>query len=651
MGEARLSVICGFFAFDTKSPLSFGNQMISSLHDIPIDKIEFWHNDKVFLSCHHQFITPESTSEVLPYYDREAGIAIVANAIIDNREELFAIFNIPSNKWEEFTDSQLILLAYKKWGEDCAKHLLGDFTYVIYEERNNKLVCTRDHAGRSTFYYTKNESYFAFCTIMKPLLAINDDKALNEQWIADFLSIPTVIGELDTSLTVYNAINQLPSAHTLFLTGRGIQLTKYWDPLKAPIIRFKSDEEYDEAFRELLSEATRCKLRSIGNVGILLSGGLDSCTIGSIAAGILQEKGDKLKSYTSIPMEGYIERYGNNAISDESSYVREMLERYKNIDASFCRSEGKNSFSDIDKYLDIIEQPYKTVENLFWHMDLYEKANKDNCKVVLSGQYGNITISYGDFATQFQTLLTSGKINKLYHEIKMFSQNYNISRKKIIKDIMRGALPSSIQRLLLQDDKKDRFLRSFLLIDPIFAKQYNEDIRIRNARYDNRPYKNPTLNEFRRLAMEHPGLSQIAAFENKIDIQNGLITRDPTKDKRIIEFCFSIPGDQYIRNGRDRVILRRSMKGIISDKIRMNYLKRGVQAADWVQRIIPYWEDINGQLDKYIFDERIEKYVNSKNISNFLSKNKHISINNNSVDIRQVMIIYIFSKFLLKGGE
>lgn len=643
-----MSVICGFLSFDNnKSPLIYGNRMVSSLENIAVDKVECWHDDNLFLSCHHQFITPESINETLPYYDSDAGIAIVANAIIDNREELFQIFNIPSSEWGKYTDSQLILLAYKKWGEECSKHLLGDFTYAIYEEKIDKLICTRDHAGRSTFYYTRNNSYFAFCTIMKPLICINDDKELDEQWIADFLSIPTVMSELDTSLTVYSAIKQLQPANTLVLQDKRVRISKYWDPMKAPKIKYKNDEEYDEEFREIITEATRCKLRSAGNIGILLSGGFDSCTIGCIAAGLLQPEGKKIKSYTSIPMDGYIERFGKNAITDESPYVEEITKMYTNIEATFCRSEGKNSFYDIQKYLDIIEQPYKIVENLFWHDDIYERASKDNCKVLLSGQYGNITISHGDFFTQFHTLLSSGRLLKLINEIQMYSRNYKVGRKKIVKTIITEFMPL-LNKLMDQNTARERYMRSFPLVNPIFAEQNNEEVRLNNARYGNKNYRGFTLNGYRRYAFNYPLFSQIAGFEKKLDIHNNLITRDPTKDKRLIEFCFSIPGDQYIRNGRDKVILRRSMKGIIPDKIRLNYTKKGVQAADWIQRIIPMWDDITNQVKECISDGRIEKYINTKDVYNFLSENKELNLNTNSVDIRQSIVAYIFSKFIFQ---
>jgi len=640
-----LSVICGFLSFSSdKSPEIFGKQMMSALESIPVDRVEYLHTDRIFLSCHHQYVTPESVNEILPYHDSEADIYLVANAIIDNRKELLDTLNIPTGEWDKYTDSQLILLSYKKWGNNCVKHLLGDYSFAVYDKRTGELFCTRDHMGRSLFYYTINDDYFAFCTIMKPLVRINKEKDLNEQWIADFLAVPTVIGELDTSLTAYKAVRQLPPAHSLVLQDKKVKTSKYWDPVGVKKIRFKNDSDYDEAFREVLTESVRCKLRSIGNIGILLSGGFDSSTVACIAAGLLKQEGRKLKSYTSVPMEGYIERFGKEAMADESPFVNEIISMYPNIEASFCRSEEKNSFTDIHKYIDIFEQPYKVVENNFWHADIYEKASLDNCKIMLSGQFGNINISHSDFYNHFHTLLCSGKLIKLLKEIQAYSRNYNVGRKKTIIKILYGLMP------FLDTNVKDRYSRSFPLINPEFAEKYDVEKRLDKLRYDaHKNYGAMTLRKYRQYVFKHPMISQIAAFENKLSIYNGLVTRDPTKDIRLTEFCFGLPADQYIRNGRDRVILRRSMKGIIPEKIRLNYTKKGVQAADWIQRLLPLWDDIRAQIIESLENDRVKKYVNTSDIISFLDENKELNLSINSIDLRQAIASYIFSKFLQKS--
>ena len=111
--------------------------------------------NSVFLGCHAQWITPESINEPLPYYHYEAQVAITADAIIDNRKELFDQLQIKPEDRKEMPDSQLILLSYLKWGEECPKYLIGDFAFMIWDQRNQKLFGARDASGYRTLYYFK----------------------------------------------------------------------------------------------------------------------------------------------------------------------------------------------------------------------------------------------------------------------------------------------------------------------------------------------------------------------------------------------------------------------------------------------------------------------------------------------------------------
>ena len=80
----------------------------------------------------HLFITDENKREVLPLYNEELGLILVSDAILDNREELIEIFNKDKYKINNsITDSELILMSYEKWGEDCPKYLLGDFNIIV----------------------------------------------------------------------------------------------------------------------------------------------------------------------------------------------------------------------------------------------------------------------------------------------------------------------------------------------------------------------------------------------------------------------------------------------------------------------------------------------------------------------------------------
>jgi asparagine synthase (glutamine-hydrolysing) len=149
-----MSAITGIYHF-TEEPINLQqcHNLMTALKKYPADSIQTWHSEKVFLGCHAQWITPESVGEQLPYHDSERQCTITADAIIDNREELFDKLHISKIDRSILTDSQLILLSYQKWGEEAPKHLIGDFAFMIWDQKKRKLFGARDFAGR--FIITK----------------------------------------------------------------------------------------------------------------------------------------------------------------------------------------------------------------------------------------------------------------------------------------------------------------------------------------------------------------------------------------------------------------------------------------------------------------------------------------------------------------
>ena len=77
---------------------------------------------------------------------------------------------------------------------------------------------------------------------------------------------------------------------------------------------------------------------------------------------------------------------------------------------TYCRNDGINSLTNIDEFISIFEQPIKTIENSYWVTGMAKKSSEENVKVMLVGQNGNVSISFGDFFTHIQTLLHEGNI-------------------------------------------------------------------------------------------------------------------------------------------------------------------------------------------------------------------------------------------------
>lgn len=133
--------------------------------------------------------------------------------------------------------------------------------------------------------------------------------------------------------------------------------------------------------------------------------------------------------------------------------------------------------------------------------------------------------------------------------------------------------------------------------------------------------------------------------------------RDPTNDVRVINYCMSLPLEQFINNGMDRALIRNATKGYLPDKVRLNQTKYGIQAADWLHRMIPYWTDFINEVKQLLRDKDIVQYLNTDSIGNALSiameKPKGDSAFNPALRmLMRSIIVYRFLKtFGLEGGD
>lgn len=641
-----MSVICGFVnvnGIDVSEDL--GKNMLKSFELYKVDEIKYINKANVFMGCGIQHITPESFNEVLPYYDVTRNLVITADAIIDNRKELLEAFKVKEELWSNITDSDLILRAYEKWGRECPKYLIGDFTFAIWNKDKEELFCARDHVGKRTLYYYCDKSVFAFSTLMKPLLKVYKDVKLNERWISDFLAIDSILHEVECNETVYEGVYQVPPATSIVVDKSGIHKEVYWNPLKeVKSLKYKTDDEYDEAFKKVFFEAVNCRLRSSGEVGVMLSGGLDSGSVGCLAAKKLQETRRTLKAYSSIP-QLEVKHDDSYYIADESKYIEEIIKTYKNIEINYCKSVGKSSISNIDSFIQVLEQPYKTIENLFWYDEILELASKDGCKVLLNGQYGNCTISFGDFVTNSLTLFRDMRYVKLYREISAYSKLRKVPTYKVSKALLKVFVPYNLKRLIKKrKEKVDIYIDS--PVNPMLIRKWNVDNRINELRLNEYPKRYYDLYETRKDIVNPIAFSHIGAMETKLSLTHGIVQRDPTRDKRVIEFCMSIPTDQFVSNGQGRNLIRRGMKGILPDMIRINSTKRGLQSADWMERLEPLWDFIKADIESYFINEEINKYIDVEKVRKRLCNINNLSGDEKWFSIRLIIITLVFSNFI-----
>ena len=202
-------------------------------------------------------------------------LSITANARLDGRKELITKLKVDTTS----TDAELILHAYEKWGEDCVKHLLGDFAFAIWDRRLKRVFCARDHFGVKPFFYTHRNG-FSFSSALNDLrLDPNVSNTLNEVAVGDYLLFGV---NQDLSTTIFKDIQRLPPGHTLIVANGAIKIRPYWTMPVSTEVRFRNSESYVERFLELLSAAIEDRLRS-ERVAVSMSGGLDSTSLAAIA--------------------------------------------------------------------------------------------------------------------------------------------------------------------------------------------------------------------------------------------------------------------------------------------------------------------------------------------------------------------------------
>ena len=500
-----------------------------------------------YLACGVQYVTKEAALEDFPYGRRE-GQWLVADVILDNREQMQRLF--PGETFREgCPDGEILYRCCVRDLQKTLKEALGAYACAWLRQEERELVLFSDAVGNRSVYYLQADGKIYFSTLLAGITHLRAHWECNMPWFDRFFSMRDLRAVAEARETPYRDIFRMEPGELLRFTPGGLHRYRYWDPLAARhILRGKTEAEYRELVTETFRACVEDVIRGDRETGILLSGGLDSNAVAAYAAPFLKKQGKRLYSFTSVPEETPRQiRSGRYAVEDERTYV-ELVQRYHgNIESAYLVTRKGDLLAQNRHLLELLEVPYKAVLNLPWMYESYLAAAEKGCGILLSGQYGNITISYGDFRCLFLTLLHRGRLPTLMREMNAYSRKYRKSRKWIWKDL--------------------------LIADP------REDFRcVARYRYD----KN--------------ALRQVGEYEVKLSLATGVIPRDPTRDKRLIELVLSLPMEQFTHDGQERCLVRRYMRGKIPAEILEDEFHKGRQAVGSAELLEEQWEQIRRAL-------------------------------------------------------
>ncbi|MDJ1171847.1 asparagine synthase-related protein [Roseofilum sp. BLCC_M154] len=373
--------------------------------------------------------TDESEKETQPL-TVDQRVWIVADARVDGRPELIqSLQDRGEPVTSETPDPNLILHAYLVWGIDCLDYLIGDFAFAIWDSREQRLFCARDHFGVKPFFYAHLGKEFVLsntlnCVRLHPSVS---DK-LNDLAIADFL----LFGynqEVDTS--AFADIQRLPAAHRLIWTPESFKVERYWTLPTDGYIRYKRDEEYVERFLELMRLAVGDRLRT-NKVAVYMSGGLDSTSVTAIAKELLTE------TYSSYDLRAYTTVF-DRLLPDEERYYSGLVAEHLDIPIHYQVADD----FEVCKGMEEIEEctPEPSIISLTRKNKEYEKKITAQSRICMSGEGGDGVFSNEGAYYYSLYLIKKGKIGTLLREWL----SYCLSHRRFPQPGIRARIKEKLQ--------------------------------------------------------------------------------------------------------------------------------------------------------------------------------------------------------------
>ena len=550
-----MSAIAGILSADGRPADSAALQrMLAAMAHRSPDGSAAWHDGSVALGHGLLRTLPEARSATLPLI--EGDLTVTADVRLDNRDELIAALALDARP---LSDAALILAAYRRWGDDCPAHLLGDFAFAIWDSGRQRLFCARDHLGVKPFYYHAGTNGFAFASEIKALFAFDGvPRNLNEARVADFL-----VGMVaDAQSTLYADVLRLPPHHSLTVSAAGIVLRSYWRLESAAPI---PGDDLVERFRELLTAAVRCRLVGPGRVGAMLSGGLDSSSIAAVAAPMVEGTGGPPLATLSVVFD-------RTPAWSERPFIEAVLAHCK-FDPSFIASDDVAPFADLDRML-VEQEGAFLAPGLAISRQLYSAARERGIRVLLDGHGGDEVVSHG--YGRLHELARAHRWFALWREASGVSRTYGSKPWHIFRAYL--SLYAPLRRLPFWR-AASRGLRAARLtgegtarpgstdwINPDLAARTDLATRYRAQR---RLEAEATVSEqARQLLFLSSGMVP-HAFEvlDRAAAAAGVEPRYPFWDKRLVEFCLGLPSEAKLKDGWSRLILRRAMEGILPSAV------------------------------------------------------------------------------------
>jgi asparagine synthase (glutamine-hydrolysing) len=561
-----VSAIAGIWSFDGEVPVSTTCQtMLQALNLYGPDDTAQYTGSSIALGRCLLRLLPEDGFDEQPL--SAAGVtALVADIRLDNRRELGLELGLSSQQTAVMADSAMLLAAWQRWREQCVEHLAGAFSFAVWNQKEQHLFLARDHTGERPLVYASTANCFAFASMPKGLHPLGfAGSELDEEYVARYLMLTNIAIER----TIFRRISRLPPGHALSIHREKKKVWRYWQTDHLPELRLGSPEEYLDCFRERFDHAVGVRLRTRGSIGAQLSGGLDSSAVAATAARLLAAEGRELTCFTAVPRPDFKGLASTTHFFDEGPAAAEVAALYPNVRHVLVESSATSFLDILDFNNNLYDHPCFGPSNEVWSNAIMAKAREQGITLLLNGNRGNSTLSYEGLPA-LSMWFRSGEWGTLARVGWQIRSAHSASMRLILRHAVWPSLPFWLQRMT------DPYLRKFTLDYTPLRREIVERLGLRQDAMSDMSVSLDGREALRTL------LAYCDNSDTSIAPQGGwqLDSRDPTYDRRVIEFCLTVPLEEFMRGGRLRSLARRGMVGRLPSSTLKRTL-RGQQSADW----------------------------------------------------------------------
>ncbi|BBH22065.1 asparagine synthetase B [Paenibacillus baekrokdamisoli] len=451
---------------------------------------------------------------------------IIGDIRLDNRDVLLTRLTKSHTRTTDYiNDLELALELILLHGINIVYDFVGEFAFVIWDERERKAIAVRDHIGMRTLFWTKKQNTLWISSDLCLLKDVFSLEQINTDYLMDFYLCN---GHVDKVNTPYNNVYRLPSASWLEAINGSVHPHKYWNLYdQCEELRYRDVGEYESHFRELVVNAVKRRMTPSLKHAVLMSGGLDSTLLYGIAK-------TEMPAAQTIPVSGVFDRWHE---CDEREYIYAVLDHYNSRDdAVFEVCDDYGTFHQFPSEYIWTYEPAVTAATSSFTSSLIRCASSAGAKQIFTG-YGSDHLLTGSFPT-LADMLHSGKISLAVKEASQLASRYRLSTPKLLAHYGIGPL---IGRGWAKELRKHgQFIEELKHIPSYNQQEYYRQFKGTMARL----FSDRVLAAKYGVTMQHPFL-----------------------DRELVEFLFRVPGEVRFQGNMTKPLLRKSMGKYLPQQI------------------------------------------------------------------------------------